>query len=62
MTNVIRIGEFAHRHKGEYCVVSETEIIANCKKETSHAILFLEPQLFVQLKSEDNMKWLWKTL
>ena len=26
MTNVIRIGEFAHRHKGEYCVVSETEI------------------------------------
>lgn len=26
MTDVIRIGEFAHRHKGEYCVVSETEI------------------------------------
>ena len=41
---------------------SETEIIANCKKETSHAILFPEPQLFVQLRSEDIMGGLWKTL
>ena len=41
---------------------SEKEIIANCKKETSRAILFPEPQLFVQLRSEDNMGWLWKTL
>ena len=43
-------------------VRSEKEIIANCKKETSHAILFPEPQLFVQLRSEDNMGRLWKTL